>query len=136
MRRMGIFYIMLLCTIVIALTIFGKMYTSVNLNARYADMKTISSLTQTGQCFEIRPGVFHKNGFEMDTNTNTIMLSNNKQLILSNTKVESVAVVNVVELVTSAGSKCIPIKGVHITLSHKIDNKTRSWDQMFIKVGD
>lgn len=136
MRRLGVFYIVLICIFVLVLTVFSKMYTSINLNSRYADIKLISALTKAGQCFEVTPGVYHKNGFELDTNKQVVTLSGGKPLVFSNTTIESVKLVNEAVLVQSTASLTIPLHAVQITLSHTVSNKERAYEQMLIKVGE
>ena len=136
MRRLGVFYIVLICVFVLVITVFGKMYTSINLNSRYADIKLISSLTKTGQCFEVEPGVYHKNGFELDTNKQSVTLSGGKQIVFSNTKIESVKLISEVVLVQSTTDFSVPLHAIQVTLSHKVNSKERAYEQMLIKVGE
>lgn len=117
--------------------ILVKMEAPINMFKTKQDMKILSALTDSGFANKISDGVYKKNGILVDTNSDTISTTEDTTpIVFLNSEIISMDVLDELEVYTNSKVEYVPIRGVFITLKHRIYAKDYITSTIFFKVGD
>lgn len=135
MRRMMLGFIIIASIMLLGTQTFTKAHNTIYLNSRYADLMMIESLMIKGECIEIEPGVFAKNGYTLNTNTNEITV-NGQPVSFSNTTVDYVHYISAMSIIGQNGISYVNARGIQVVLTHRATRTTTVSEQFFVEIGD